>query len=233
MESDPKIFLNEARKSVKDGDFDLALEKYEYFFDHALDNDPASYYGVRLSYCLDEWAELGSKYPKARERLEWKRDESLRLLFSERLAEHFHDFISICDYLKCPHRPTEEFIKIHESDVDLAEEIVRFIWDSLVRDEHWEICSFYMKDPKEKYSEFLMKFDQAMNICKSDESLGGERFENQIKDWCITDITNMLLVLKHSGQSKIFQEITDLAKVDLASRSYSEIYNDIARNVAL
>ena len=29
MEADPKIFLNEARKAVKEGNFEVAIEKYE------------------------------------------------------------------------------------------------------------------------------------------------------------------------------------------------------------
>ena len=147
--------------------------------------------------------------------------------------EYFHDFISICDYLKCPHLPVEEFIKIHKSDSELASEIVRFIWDILVENEYWNICASYLNDPVEKYSSFLSKFDEAMSVCKSDESLGGKEFEAQIKGWCIRDVSNMLLVLKHSGRSDALHEIIDLAKADLGSRSYEDIHNEILQSVAL
>jgi len=233
MEADPKIFLNEARRAVKEGNFEAAVEQYEYFFDHALDNDPASYYGVRLSYCLDEWSRLGEKHPEAKERLEFKRNEALDLLKTDREAERFHDFVSICEYLKCPELPVEEFIKIHESDTELAKEIVRFIWDVLVSQERWDVCVDYLNNPKEKYSSYLLKFDQAISICKSDESLGGEEFEEQIKGWCIRDISNMLLVLKNSDRTEECREIIDLVKNDFASRSYGDIHDYVVRNAAL
>jgi hypothetical protein len=61
--------LDNARAAFKHGDYPEALRQYDYFFDHALDDDPAALYGVRLSYCLDEWAKLGEKYPPALESL--------------------------------------------------------------------------------------------------------------------------------------------------------------------
>lgn len=232
METNPRKILDEARTAFKEGSYQIALQKYEYFFDHALDDDPAAYYGVRLSYCLDEWSRLGEKYPKATERLEGKREESMSLLRSTRSPEFFHDFIAICDYLKCPQQPIEEFIKIHESDRALSEQIVSYIWDALVQQELWDICADYVEDSIEAYSLCLSKFDQAIEVCESDEALGGEDFERQIKGWCIRDMSNLLLVLKHTEQVNASQKILNLAKEYLASRSYDDVYHMILQNIA-
>lgn len=227
MAADPGVILDKAREAFKEERYEAALEKYEYFFDHALDNDQASYYGVRLSYCLAEWSRLGEKYPKATERLESKREESLKLLYSTKSPESFHDFIAICEYLNCPQKSIEEFISIHESDRELSEQVVRFIWDTLVEQELWDICASYIQDPVEMYSLYLSKFDQAIQVCKSDESLGGEDFERQIKGWCIRDMSHLLLVLKQTENTDASQKIIDLARDDLSSRFYEDVYHEI------
>lgn len=54
MSTNLEMYLNEARKTFKSKDYAKSLFSYEYFFDHALDEDGASFYGVRLSYCLSE-----------------------------------------------------------------------------------------------------------------------------------------------------------------------------------
>ena len=59
-----KDALDRARAAFKEANYSRALEQYEYFFDHALDDDPHSLYGVRLSYCLAEWVRLGELYPE-------------------------------------------------------------------------------------------------------------------------------------------------------------------------
>ena len=99
MEANPRDALDEARAAFRERNYDTALERYEHFFDHALDDDAHSLYGVRLSYCLSEWAKLGDVHPLARRRLEEKASESLDLLVHTRDPERFHDFIAICGYL--------------------------------------------------------------------------------------------------------------------------------------
>src|SRR6188508_2272468 len=93
----PRDALDAARAAFRDKQYPEALASYEWFFDHALDNDPAALYGVRLSYCLDEWARLGAKYPPALQRLEERRDQALKAFGSARDPERFHDFKAICE----------------------------------------------------------------------------------------------------------------------------------------
>jgi hypothetical protein len=61
-EADPKEILRQARQLVKSEQYAAALEKYIWFHDHALDADRALA-GVRLSYAILEWVDLGGLYP--------------------------------------------------------------------------------------------------------------------------------------------------------------------------
>src|SRR5690242_9176390 len=97
----PGQVLKEARAAAKAGNYALALERYELFFDRALldQGEDNNYYGVRLSYCLDEWTRIGERYPAARQRLETKATEALAAFEATSDSEKFHDFQSITDHL--------------------------------------------------------------------------------------------------------------------------------------
>jgi hypothetical protein len=88
-QDDAERALADARRLAKQGDYEGALAKHVWFHDHALSVRP-SYYGVRLSYALSDWIELGKKYPKARQTLESVRDaKTSKLLAGDAIANCF------------------------------------------------------------------------------------------------------------------------------------------------
>jgi len=92
--------LTAAKRLAAEGKFQQALEKHVWFHNHALEVRP-SYYGVRLSFALSDWVELGKKYPKALVTLRGIRDEkTARLLAGNANRGLFHDVESINDHLK-------------------------------------------------------------------------------------------------------------------------------------
>ncbi len=230
MTSAQRDALNLARIAFEKGDYSEALKQYEYFFDHALDDDPYASYGVRLSYCLDEWASLGKQYTEALQRLEWKADEALALLNESRDPERFHDFMAICSYLERKEDPIQRFLGYHSSDRDLAESIVRFIWNELVEEGQWAVCAEYLSNSHETYQTALWKFDQAMQVCKS---LGGDEFEEQIKGWYVRDVTNLMLVLRNAGKTLEAKLIQDAMIADMASRGCPELAAQINERILL
>src|SRR5579871_2693380 len=141
--------LDEARAAAKQGDYAVALEKYEHFFDRALLDQGAdnNYYGVRLSYCLSEWARLGEKHGPARKRLEEKAAEALAASDATSDSEKFHDFQAISGQLGRADEVLEQFVTHHESRPDLASAALRFIWDRLIEARRWDICAAHLDDP--------------------------------------------------------------------------------------
>ncbi len=77
MTDDPLQTLRDARDAARRGAHAEALEKYLWFHHHALEHRP-SLTGVRLSYAISEWVELGNAYPPAREALESIQNNNLR-----------------------------------------------------------------------------------------------------------------------------------------------------------
>jgi hypothetical protein len=90
-----KKAYDDAKRLFKDGDYAGALERHEWFHEHALEFEPG-YYGVRLSYALGHWRKLADVYPPAMTSLLSIRDrDSQRLLDGIGSPQLLHDVDSI------------------------------------------------------------------------------------------------------------------------------------------
>ena len=225
--------LDVAREASRNGDHALALQNYQYFFEHALDGDSASLYGVRLSYCLAEWAKLGRMYLPAHEALEERRVEALRRLESTREPENFHDYEAISRYLDVHDDAVRQFLHYHRSDRDLASSIMRFVWTLLVSAGAWEVCYAYLGDAGQRYSKALAKFDEAIQICRENPDFGGAEFEQQIHGWYVRDVGELVLVLKNNGRIEDAKTFHAQAERDIELRGYPELSNRISSEIAL
>ncbi|MES2069316.1 MAG: hypothetical protein V4488_03135 [Pseudomonadota bacterium] len=214
--------LDQARQAVREQDYALALEHYEWFFDHALDEDQASLYGVRLSYCLDEWAQVGEKYAPARARLEQKRAESIQQLELTRQAKKFHDFIALCRYTGMPALPVQQFLEYHRSDRELAREIYTFIREQLMAAGQWEVCGAYIEDADGQYAEALELFDISIAYARKNASLGVDDMEQRIEDMYVNKATYLVTVLSHTRRTEEAQRICERANQDMQQRGLKE-----------
>jgi len=221
----PGQVLKEARAAAKAGNYALALDNYERFFDRALldQGEDNNYYGVRLSYCLDEWARIGERYPVARERLEAKAIDALVAFEATGSYEKFHDFQSIKDHMGQEEAVLSQFVQYHLTKPELAKIALKLMWNRLVDAKRWDICAVYLDDHESMYKKALHLFDQSMEICLADESLGGDEFAGQIKGWYVRDAGNLLLALKGSGRQDLVVQLAATVLTDMQSRGYAEL----------
>src|SRR5688572_13955457 len=90
---------SKAKRAFKQGKYEEALRHHISFHDNILKTEPAMY-GVRLSFALSAWIELGQKYPAALVALKDVRDKkTARLAGGEQSSALFHDVESINQYL--------------------------------------------------------------------------------------------------------------------------------------
>lgn len=231
----PGQVLDEARAASAQGDYAVALERYERFFDRALidQGEDNNYYGVRLSYCLSEWARLGEKHGPARKRLEEKADEALAAFESTKDSEKFHDFQAISGKLGRKDQVLDQFVRYHESRPDLASAALGFMWDQLVEARKWHICAAHLDDSNLRYRRALDKFDQAMEVCNAEPSFGGEEFADQIGGWYVRDLGNLLAVLMNTNQHDLATQLEKIALNDMQSRGHPELVEKARARAAL
>lgn len=222
MDTSPRQTLRDARAAATAGDYPTAQALYEHFFDHALEVDE-SFYGVRLSYCLDEWAELGEAYPPALDALKSKAAEAISGFESTRNPELFHDYLSILHHLNHDDVVFAKFIEYHETKPELAKIAADLMWDSLIESERWDLCAAYLADAKERYETAIHHFDLGMQLYKEDPSFGDDDFARRRRKSYVRDVGNLFRVLKNTHQDQLLNSLDTAACADMLSRGESEL----------
>src|SRR6266567_2127889 len=163
MTDDPLQTLRDARDAARRGAHAEALEKYLWFHHHALEHRP-SLTGVRLSYAISEWVELGNAYPPAREALELIQDNNLRLL-KEGSCEHrrFHDFASINRYLGRSELTATMFAELAEHQPEFARACFRVALTALIQTRSFALARRFVTSPNEQLDPHLSQFARALN----------------------------------------------------------------------
>ena len=203
--------LDDAKRFTQNGEYEKALERHVWFHNNALKIRP-SYYGVRLSFALGYWVELGEKYPKALEKLKSIRDEKTsRLIAGEYNRELFHDVGSINDNLREIVKTVELFEYFHKKNPQFAESVFDIANDSLFINKQYSLARKYLGNPKER-----------LDIAKQYYEKGFQRYtRNNDKELpkayetiFVDEIIRLITILDKSGEQKIATEIqTEALKV--------------------
>ncbi|NND00264.1 MAG: hypothetical protein HKN85_08790 [Gammaproteobacteria bacterium] len=209
MTEKPQIIavLEDAELAHRAGDFVNALKFYEYFFDHALDDDPYALYGVRLSHCLEGWAELAGVYPGAKKGLENKQRDSLKQFIEDKNPERYHDYLSICRILGQEAAALEQFLALHSEQPATAAKLVKYVWDDLVGLECWAVCSELLSAPNLKLEELFSIFDESARLKDLDPAFNKISFEQHIVDSLLNDVQNVVMVLRNAGRLEDIQAL--------------------------
>jgi len=127
--------------------YEGALEDYIWFHNNALQYDPALY-GVRLSFALSDWVELGKKYPKAMRTLLDIRDTKTKQI-KEGLGtfELFHDVMSINVFLDKTEDTIDLYTYMTDNDFFLAKKCYRLIRKELIDRGRFQLCNRFINYP--------------------------------------------------------------------------------------
>ena len=152
---------DDARQFALEGSYDKALERHLWFHEHALEHEP-SFCGVRLSFALGAWMELGRKYPPALAALWAVRDrDSSKLYAGDPSDQLFHDVVALNRTLDYESATFAMFGHFEETDPTLATRRFRFLIDQA-----FEIApALFMKyvDDLEAYFEAICETHVRMN----------------------------------------------------------------------
>ncbi len=228
MKVSPGEVLKQAREAHSQKEYALSLEKYKWFYENALDIDE-SFYGVRLSYCLDEWAELAKEYPLAKEELVKLKDVSLENFKSNQSHQAFHEYSSISEYLNCFDEVLQTFQLIQEQDEELASKVFSLVYQSFAEKKNWDVCRKYLGNGYKKYTVTLDIFDHMIKFAQ--ESSGEEKVEI-ISDAELTferEVLWLLEMLDYIDAPSEFDSAINKIGIDLKQRKKTKLYKRIMR----
>ena len=140
--------LTDAHEAAQAGRHEEALNEYIWFHEHALQEDRALR-GVRLSFALSFWKELGEAYPPATAALLALRDRKVSILSAGiQDWELFNDVSALNETLGEPRNTYELFLHVHRTVPDFANRCIRLAMPSLVMVEDFELARHYLGDPE-------------------------------------------------------------------------------------
>jgi len=155
---DPREVLREARQCVKSRDYAAALEKYIWFHNHALDAN-RFLVGVRLSYAVSEWADLGEVYPPALRALEDVRNaKTSSLMNGNDDSSLFHDVKAINRALGQVERTRDLFKIVAESNRGFAEKCFPVALECLVLTKEFNLARSFMPDVRSEVDRLAVPF---------------------------------------------------------------------------
>jgi hypothetical protein len=154
--------LRQAKSYAQKGEFEKALQKHVWFHDNALQVD-RSYYGVRLSFALDEWVELGRKYPRALEELKSIRDKKASLLSGgDTNPELFHDVEAINEHLGEMRSTSVLFKQIEARNPVFAGSLYEVAEKSLITMGEYPLARKYLGDPQGRFATATNSFERGL-----------------------------------------------------------------------
>jgi hypothetical protein len=168
----PKTVLHEARSLATQARYDKALEKYLWFYRHALEYNEALA-GVRLSFVLGEWIKLGQKYPPARDALLSVRDEAT-MAFGNGKGSFtlFMEVAAINQHLQDDARTVQLFKLLHQVDPELAKQCYAVAERALVESGEYATCISYLADLEPRLEAIRQSGQMTLEIAEGNIVLG-------------------------------------------------------------
>lgn len=170
---DPQAILKEAHGDARAGRYEDALAKHLWFHREALKVAPG-FYGVRLSYALAFWTELGRRYPPALAALRGERDAAVaRLRGGTGARNDFADVASINEHLDEEAATSELFGWLDANNPALARNAYGIAQRSLVQAKNYALAGKYL-DPKRSTEAMLRAYRTNLELSRRPEFRGGD-----------------------------------------------------------
>jgi serine/threonine protein kinase/tetratricopeptide (TPR) repeat protein len=181
---DMSRILNQAKELADTGQYEEALQHHLWYHNHALEYDQGQT-GVRLSFALADWIELGHQYPKARRALVEIRNRDTRQ-FAEGQGSFklFMDVHSINNYLGDDSATTALFGSIASRDKELAKQCFLVAEPLFVQEGRYQECLDYIGNPQAAFEsirggrESRKKWEDDEDVRRADQK---KRFEEMAK----------------------------------------------------
>jgi hypothetical protein len=156
---DLQKILGEAKDFMSKGAYEEALQRHIWYHNHALETDRGQT-GVRLSFALLDWMELGRRYPKAKQALIEIRDNKTReIAEGEGYSEMVQEVQAINHEFQDDEATYALFKTMREKDPQLAGQSYFYLEHLLVSKGEYQWCLSHMGEPQGRFNLIRRGFD--------------------------------------------------------------------------
>jgi hypothetical protein len=206
--------LGQARRAAKKGRFAEALAGYEWFHEHALDGCPGSLYGVRLSFALNYWRDLGDAYPTAKLALRACCEAKIQALMEGKGdRDLLNDVISMQDYIEGDDFVYPVVLSLNEHTPRLLRECWHSVTPVLLAHRNFELAEAVYGDPLKRTQGFIESLQEQLAY-KFEPMEGASDFDRVHLEATIgnfVDMANGLLqTLVKNGKRNLAVELREI-----------------------
>ncbi|MCP8898044.1 hypothetical protein [Gilvimarinus xylanilyticus] len=205
--------LQEAQRLLQAGEYAESLEAHQTFFEQSKRVDSMT--GVRLSFALSSWAELGKVYPPAQAALQSLADGLKQQLWNgEGDFDVMADYSSINTYLGESQATVKVFRHVAQEYPEQADRQFIAVRDELFAAQEYELIARFLDDP-------VFAFEQARNDRERDLSYvrTGHRYQPDIfstNQKYSQKIHELLQMTESLGMTEAYSEIQKRHKAYMA-----------------
>lgn len=196
---DPQAIMAEAKADTTAGRYEDALAKQLWYHENAIQLQP-SLTGVRLSFALMNWLELGEAYPPALEKMKQVRDETEKRIRDKNKVrirfEDFHDFVALNETLREEQRTAELFHWIDKHDEEDAQRVFDVARPALIKQGDFELCGKYT-DSENEMSHVDRNYTLGLKMAKD---RFGEQHRKYVEKKFLNDVTTLAALLVKNGR---------------------------------
>ncbi len=213
---------NEVKTLMEQGHYEEALQRQIWYFNHALQYGEVN--PVRLSFGIMSWAELGRRYPKAKQALLEIRDQDARKFSAgDGYFDLFQEVADINRELRDEDATYALFKEIQQQDPALAQHCYFVAESLLVQKGDYATCLKYMGDPQ-------FRFESARSGYEME--LGSQKRMAEARQMAETNQTNgaphrplrlgTSAVMKKSADDRFVGQVSQLIKILVATGHKAE-----------
>lgn len=167
--------LDNIRALTAAGQYQQALEKHLWF--HEESKSSAGMAGVRLSFAISAWIELGQKYPPAIQALTRIRDNDREVLLSGNGGfGNFHDLSAINSGLGDDENTLQLFLLLDKKFPGQAKAYYIVAENLLIRNKQYHICAKYIGDPIIKFEGLRHSRELNLSLAKTNSEMSDAFF---------------------------------------------------------
>ena len=161
---DMQKILKDATDFMNKGQYEEALQRHIWYHNHALEYDQGQT-GVRLSFALADWIELGRHYPRAKQAMVEIRDrDTAKILSGGGSFNLFMDVHGINQYLGEDDATYALFKSIEQSDPQLAGQCYFVMESMLAQKGEYETCRKYIGDAQGRFEMICNEYKMELQI---------------------------------------------------------------------
>ncbi len=172
LAEDLNTYLGATLDMVKEGRYIEANLRYKWFHDHALEHNP-SMAGVRLSFALGYWKQLGDVYPPALEAMQQVRDEKTsRIREGEGDFRLFHDVYALNRTLEEDQKTLDLFYVLDQKQIGLAKQCWDIVETEIIKRKDKSLIIKYAGEPRQAFQENVTQYEMNLELAKTNPNIG-------------------------------------------------------------